>query len=148
MQAVNCGQSEDVAAGVRSALKGAAAGSPRVVLVCASAQPEHSAANLKVELAQLAAVQQAVAEQASEALFIYTAQAPQQVSAQRRSMLTYKGFGPYQVCGPLCKVRGATDRDPSVCWATGRERQQVTLMRGAGSWRCGRQADQPWRAIH
>lgn len=106
VQAVGCGaeQEQDLAQATSAALQGGA----QVVVVCApGAAGEHSASALKAELEQLGAVQKAAVSADAGARFVYTTQPARASVVQRRSLLGYKGFGPYTACGPLCQVRNA-----------------------------------------
>lgn len=102
VQAIGCGsEQEDLVESTKSAV-GSGAG---VVVVCANKDVEgQSAVAMQMEVEQVAAVQKAVAEHDAHARFVYTAQPLRATVAQRRSLLGYKGFGPYTSCGPLCKV--------------------------------------------
>lgn len=101
-EVVGCEAEQDLAQATKSALSSGA----DVVVVCASKNgQEQSPAGVQAELIQLVSVKKAVAEQDARARFVYTAQPPHSTVVQRRSLLGYKGFGPYTACGPLCQTQ-------------------------------------------
>lgn len=81
----------------------------QVLLVCSQVDDarDQTPAGLLAEIEQLNSVQQAVQGVSDNHMVVYTSHTSP-LTVARRSMLSYKGFGPYQKCGPLCQVRCAT----------------------------------------
>lgn len=120
-QTVACSDDSISASGAMAQAK---EGKAQVVVVCSSvAEADDSTdAGLAAEVAQVAAIQQAVNEAGLDHVFMY-ASVPKALpepgsDGKRRSLLqaTFSGFGMYTTCGPLCQVGAATlQRHASCC---------------------------------